>query len=317
MANSFQIRNPQSAIPNLVECVPNFSEGRNPKTITRIEQSIQSVRGVRVLDRHIDPDHNRSVITFVASPEHIIDAALRAVGEATELIDLRTHAGEHPRIGATDVLPFVPVRGVTMAECVDLAHAAGQRIWRELSIPVYFYERAALRPDRVRLEKVRGKGIEQLRRDIEIDSQRAPDIGERKIHPSAGAIAIGARPFLIAFNVNLRTSDLAIARSIAGAVRESGGGLPFVKALGFELKTRALVQVSMNLTDYEQTTIARAFEAVEGEARRRGVEIAGAEIVGLLPRAALDRHATYFKQLENFREAVILENLLESIQDCE
>jgi glutamate formiminotransferase/glutamate formiminotransferase/formiminotetrahydrofolate cyclodeaminase len=317
MTDSFQIRNPQSAIRNLVECVPNFSEGRKPETIRRIERAIESIHGARVLDCHIDPDHNRSVITFVAQPDDLIEAALRAVATATELIDLRTHAGEHPRIGATDVLPFVPVRGVTMDECVALAHEAGRRIWQELSIPVYFYERAALRPDRIRLEKVRGKGIEQLRADIEIDPDRAPDIGEKRIHPTAGAIAVGARPFLIAFNVNLRTNDIAVARSIARAIRESGGGLPFVKALGFELRTRGLVQVSMNLTDYEQTTIGRAFDAVETEADLRGVEVAGAEIVGLLPRAALDRGAAYFPRLESFREAVIIENLLESCQNRE
>src|SRR2546425_1028156 len=213
MTDSFQIRNSQSAIRNLVECVPNFSEGRKPETVQRIERAIESIHGARVLDRHIDPDHNRSVITFVAPPEHAIEAGLRAVAAATELIDLRTHAGEHPR---------------------------------------------------------------------------------------TGAIAVGARPFLIAFNVNLQTNDIAVARSIARAIRESGGGLPFVKALGFELRTRGFVQVSMNLTDYEQTTIARAFDAVETEANLRGVEVAGAEIVGLLPRAALDRGAPYFPRLENF-----------------
>ena len=317
MTDSFQIRNQQSASRNLVECVPNFSEGRKPETIRRIERAIESIHGARVLDRHIDPDHNRSVITFVAPPEHLIEAALRAVGTATELIDLPTHAGEHPRIGATDVLPFVPVRGVTMDECVALAHEAGRRIWQELSIPVYFYERAALRPDRIRLEKVRGKGIEQLRREIETNPDRAPDVGEKRTHPTAGAIAVGARPFLIAFNVNLRTNDIAVARSIARAIRESGGGLPFVKALGFELRTRGFVQVSMNLTDYEQTTIARAFDAVETEANLRGVEVAGAEIVGLVPRAALDRGAAYFPRLEHFREAVVLENLLEACHNRE
>lgn len=308
--NQSQVENPKS--PTLVECVPNFSEGRKPETIERIERAIASVKGAHVLDRHIDRDHNRSVITFVAEPEKIVDAALRAVATATELIDLRMHAGEHPRIGATDVLPFVPVRDVTIETCVALAHEAGRRIWRELSVPVYFYERAALRPDRVRLEKVRGKGFEALRAEIQSDPNRAPDVGD-KLHPAAGAIAVGARPFLIAFNINLRTGDIGVAHSIARSIRESSGGLPFVKALGFELKTRGLVQVSMNLIDYEQTTIARVFEAVENQAAQRGVEIAGAEIVGLLPRAALDRGANYFPRLENFREAVLLENLLEAL----
>ena len=223
-----------------------------------------------MLNRHLDADHNRSVITFVAEPDQVVEAALRAVATAAELIDLREHGGEHPRIGATDVLPFIPVSGVTIDECVALAHTAGRRIWDELGIPVYFYERAALRPDRVRLEHVRGKGFEHLRTEIATNPDRAPDVGELKLHPSAGAIAVGARPFLIAFNINLRTSDIAIARRIARAVRERDGGLPFLKALGFELQSRGLVQVSMNLIDYEQTTIAQAFAAVHGEASRAG-----------------------------------------------
>lgn len=254
------------------------------------------------------------MITFVAAPDLIVEAALRAVAEAAELIDLTQHSGEHPRIGAIDVLPFVPVSGVTIDECVTLAHAAGRRIWEELSIPVYFYERAALRADRVRLENVRGKGFEQLRAEIATNPDRAPDVGEKKIHPTAGAIAVGARPFLIAFNVTLRTNEIVIARRIARAVRERDGGLPFVKALGFELQSRGVVQVSMNLIDYEQTTIARAFEAVQREAARQGVAVAGAEIVGLLPRAALDRKADYFPLLENFSETLVLENLLESLE---
>src|SRR6266436_4804566 len=313
--NQSAIGSRQSAM--LVECVPNFSEGRKGETVERIARAIESVKGATVLNRHLDPDHNRSVITFVARPEHIVDAALRAVATAAELINLREHTGQHPRIGATDVLPFIPVSGVTMDECVALAHDAGRRIWQELSIPVYFYERAALRPDRVRLEQVRVQVVEQLRREIETNPDRAPDVGEKRTLPTAGAIAVGARPFLIAFNVNLRTNDLAVDRSIARAIRESGGGLPFVKALGFELRTRGFVQVSMNLTDYEQTTIARAFDVVETEANLRGVEVAGAEIVGLLPRAALDRGAAYFPRLENFREAVVIENLLEALQNRE
>ncbi|HMG73086.1 MAG TPA: glutamate formimidoyltransferase [Pyrinomonadaceae bacterium] len=298
----------------LIECVPNFSEGRKGETVERIARAIESVKGATVLNRHLDSDHNRSVITFVAEPEQVVDAALCAVATAAELIDLRAHAGEHPRIGATDVLPFIPVSGVTMDECVALAHHAGRRIWDELRIPVYFYERAALRADRLRLENVRAKGFEQLREEIGRNPDRAPDVGRSKLHESAGAIAVGARPFLIAFNVNLHTSDIAIARRIARAVRERDGGLPFVKALGFELQTRGLVQVSMNLIDYEQTTIARAFAAVQSEATRLGIEIAGAEIVGLLPRAALDRGAPYFPLLENFRETLVLETLLEAAE---
>jgi glutamate formiminotransferase len=313
------MRTDQSAIGNqksamLVECVPNFSEGRKHETVDRLARTIESA-GAIVLNRHLDPDHNRSVITFVAAPDVVVEAALRAVRLAAELIDLRQHTGQHPRIGATDVLPFVPVRGVAMDECVALAHQAGERIWRELSIPVYFYERAALRPDRVRLEHVRGKGFEALREEIASDLSRSPDMGERRVHETAGAIAISARPFLIAFNVNLQTNDLSIARAIAHKVRERDGGLPFVKALGFELRSRGIVQLSMNLIDYEQTGIEVAFEAVRREAERHGVAIAGTEIVGLVPRAALDRRAPYFSQLENFDESLVIENLLESTEN--
>jgi len=309
----------QSAIGNqksamLVECVPNFSEGRKGETVERIARAIESVKGATVMNRHLDGDHNRSVITFVARPEHIVEAALRAVVTAAELIDLRQHAGQHPRIGATDVLPFIPVSGITMEEVVALAHDAGRRIWQELTIPVYFYERAALRPERVKLENVRNLGVEQLREEIDRNSLRAPDVGEPKLHQSAGAIAVGARPFLIAFNVNLRSRDLSIARRIARVVRERDGGLPFVKALGFDLQSRGVVQVSMNLVDYQQTSITTAFAAVQREASRLGVEIASAEVVGLLPRAALDRGAAYFPLLENFRETLVLETLLETME---
>jgi glutamate formiminotransferase len=312
--NQSTIGNQKSAM--LVECVPNFSEGRKVETIECIARAIESVKGAFVLGRHMDVDHNRSVITFVGQPEVIIDAALRAVATAAERIDLRSHAGVHPRIGATDVLPFVPVSGVTMDECIAIAHEAGHRIWQELSIPVYFYERAALRPERGRLENVRGKGFESLRNEIATNPDRFPDVGEPRLHDQAGAIAVGARPFLIAFNINLSTNDLSIAQRIAQQVRERDGGLPFVKALGFELKSRNLVQVSMNLVDYQQTGIARAFDAVQEAASREGVQIAGTEIVGLLPRAALDRTAGYFPLLENFRETLVLENLLESFESA-
>src|SRR5260370_2706195 len=208
------IRKPKSEIRTLVECVPNFSEGRKVETVTRIARAIESVPGVTVLNRHIDRDHNRSVITLVAAPEFIVEAALRAVARAAELIDLTKHQGVHPRIGATDVLTFVPVSGVTIDDCVVLAHAAGRRISQELSIPVYFYERAALRPDRVRLENVRGKGFEHLREEIDIEPDRAPDLGAKKVHPTAGTIAVGARPFLVAFNVNLRPNTTPISPTL-------------------------------------------------------------------------------------------------------
>ena len=292
----------------LVECVPNFSEGLRAETIERLAQAVEEVAGAVVLDTHVDADHNRSVITFVAHGDVVVEAALRAVRLAAELIDLRRHRGEHPRVGATDVLPFVPVRGVTMDECVALAHAAGERIARELGIPVYFYERAARRPDRVNLEDVRRKGFEELRDEIEVIPARAPDVGEARLHQSAGATIVGARPFLIAYNVNLRTDDIAVAKRIARAVRGRDGGLRYLKALGFELSTRGMVQVSMNLVDYEKTSLHQAFEAVRREAERFGVAVAGSEIVGLVPQAALDRAAEYFLRIENFSHGVVLEN---------
>ena len=296
----------------IVECVPNFSEGRNRETLDRLVEAIESVGQVAVLDLHRDVDHNRSVITLAGAPAAVGEAAFRVVATATELIDLRRHTGEHPRIGATDVLPFVPVSGVTMQDCVALARATGERIAAELGIPVYFYERAALRPDRVALENVRRRGIEELREQIGVDSERAPDVGPRRVHETAGAIAVGARPFLIAFNVNLRTRDLAVARKIAQVVRARDGGLPFLKALGIELKSRGLVQVSMNLVDYETTGLREAFEAVRSQAESVGIEIAGAEIVGLVPQAALDKHAPYYARLQNFAEDAIVESRLRS-----
>jgi glutamate formiminotransferase/glutamate formiminotransferase/formiminotetrahydrofolate cyclodeaminase len=295
---------------NLVECVPNFSEGRKLETVELIAHTIESVETACVLDTHFDPDHNRSVITFVAEPTFIVEAAVRAVARASELIDMRSHTGVHPRLGATDVLPFVPIRGVTLDDCAVLAHAAGHRIARELSIPVYFYERAATRSDRVNLEDVRRGALELLREQIAFEPKRAPDVGLARVHETAGAIAVGARPFLIAFNVNLRSNDIAIARQIARAVRARHGGLPFVKALGFELETRGIVQVSMNVVNYEVTGMKEAYDAVRREAERLGIEIASAEIVGLVPRSALDRNAGYFSKLENFSEDKILENRL-------
>jgi glutamate formiminotransferase/glutamate formiminotransferase/formiminotetrahydrofolate cyclodeaminase len=293
---------------SLVECVPNFSEGRDAETVRLISQSISSVESACVLDTHIDPDHNRSVITFVAPPETIVEAAVNAVRRASELIDMRAHQGEHPRLGAIDVLPFIPLRGVTMDDCVQIAHAAGRIIARELLIPVYYYESAALRPVRAHLEDVRRGALELLREQITTNPERAPDEGSPQVHETAGAIAIGARRFLIAFNVILRSSDTAIAQQIARKVRARNGGLPFLKALGFRLHSRGLVQVSMNLVNYEVTGMAAAFDAVRREADILNVEIQGAEIVGLVPQNALDRAAEYFSKLENFSDSKILEH---------
>jgi len=296
-----------------VECIPNFSEGRKPEIVRSIASAISASKDACVLDTHIDPDHNRSVITFIAPPETIVSAAVNAVRRASELIDMRMHSGEHPRLGATDVLPFVPLDGVSMDDCVNLAHEAGTIIARELSIPVYYYERAALRPDRVNLEDVRRGALELLREQITTNPDRAPDAGLAQVHDSAGAIAVGARPFLIAFNVILRSSDITIAREIASTIRARSGGLPYVKALGFRLQTRGLVQVSMNLINYEVTGMATAYDAVQREANRIGVEIDSAEIVGLIPQNALDQNASYFTKLENFSESKILEHQIREI----
>lgn len=305
-----KISSRQSAIGNLVECVPNFSEGRKPETVTKLVQAIESIETACVLDTHIDADHNRSVITFVAAPERIVEAAVRVVAVASELIDMRRHRGEHPRLGATDVLPFIPIRGVSMEDCVAIAHEAGERIAHELSIPVFFYERAALKAERTNLEDVRRGALELLREQIAVEPERAPDVGPLMVHETAGAIAVGARPFLIAFNVNLGTTDVTVARAIARTVRARHGGLRFVKALGFSLSTRGLVQVSMNLVNYEATGMTQAYNAVRDEAARLGIEIVGTEIVGLVPERALDRNAEYFQKLENLSDDKILENRL-------
>ncbi|HZB44953.1 MAG TPA: glutamate formimidoyltransferase [Pyrinomonadaceae bacterium] len=292
----------------IVECVPNFSEGRDAGVVAQIAAAAESVAGALVLGTHIDPDHNRSVVTFVAPPEAIVEAAVRVVARAAQLIDLRAHAGQHPRLGACDVLPLIPVRGLSVEECVALAHEAGRRIAHELSIPVYFYESAALRPDRVNLADVRRGGFELLREQIGTTPARAPDVGEPRVHESAGACVVGVRPLLIAYNVNLKTNDLSIAKRIARAVRARDGGLIHLKALGFELASRGVVQVSMNLTSYERTNLHQAFEAVRREAERLGVEVLGSEIVGLVPQAALDASAAHFLQLENYSPDLVLEN---------
>jgi glutamate formiminotransferase len=299
-------------LERIVECVPNFSEGRRPEVVARLVEAVESVEGTLVLDTHVDADHNRSVITFVGGVESIVEAAVRVAARAAELIDLRKHAGVHPRVGALDVLPFVPVRGVTLEECIRLAHAAGARIAREVGVPVYFYESAARRPDRVNLEDVRRGGFELLREEIETNPERAPDEGAPRIHETAGACVVGARSLLVAYNINLDTTDVTVARRVARAVRGRDGGLRYLKALGFELRERGLTQVSMNLVRFEKTALHHAFEAVRREAARYGVRVVGSEIVGLIPQAALDRAADYFLQIENFTPDLVLENRIAS-----
>ncbi|HEU5407059.1 MAG TPA: glutamate formimidoyltransferase [Nitrospira sp.] len=291
----------------LVECVPNFSEGRDRETLHALIDAVASTAGVALLDHSMDADHHRSVLTFCGSPDAIVEAAFRAVRIATELIDLRTHIGVHPRIGATDVVPFVPIRGMTMQDCVRLAKHLGERVGRELGIPVFLYEYAAGRADHVPLEAVRRGGLDGLAFRMESDPGWIPDFGPPRLHQSAGAIAIGARPPLIAYNVNLCSTEVDQARSIARAVRHSSGGLPSVKAIGVALSSRGMVQVAMNLTDYLVTPILSAFQRVKAEAMKRGIEVAGSELVGLVPQAALGHAAAASLQLERFDSSQVLE----------
>ncbi len=294
----------------IVECIPNFSEGRNREIIDQIVAAIKTVPGAVLLDRESDPNHNRSVITFVAEPDRVVDAAIAAARKAAELIDLNRHTGEHPRMGATDVIPFVPIAGVTMDDCVELARKCGERMWRELGVPVYLYEKAAARPERENLANLRRGQFEGIRDEIATNEARWPDYGEARVHPTAGITAVGARPPLIAYNVNLNTSNIEIANRIARAVRHLSGGLRYVKALGFALSDRGIVQVSMNMVNYEGTPLFRAFEMVKREAERYGVTVAGSEIVGLVPQRALNDCADFYLQLENFSESQILEQRL-------
>ncbi len=283
----------------ILECVPNFSAGRDVKIVHAIESAIASVTGVAVLDRTADADHDRSVITFAGAPDSVREAALRAVEAAVARIDLTQQQGVHPRVGAADVIPFVPLLGASMADCVRIAHAAGQEIWRRTRVPVYFYEAAALIPAPANLADVRRGGFEALRNETHL---RPPDIGGPGLHPTAGAAIVGARKFLVAYNVNLASNDLALAQRLAKRLRASSGGFPAVKALGLALASRGIVQVSMNLTDYEVTGIDEVYAVIAAEA-----EILGSELIGLIPRAALPRQDVRW---ENFDESLILENRL-------
>ncbi len=288
----------------LVECVPNFSEGRRPDVIQAIVDAIRSVPHVWVLDVHSDPDHNRSVVTCVGEPDAMVEAMFQAVAEAARHINLDVHRGEHPRIGATDVVPFVPLEGVSMEDCVALARTLGRRVGEELGIPVYLYAAAATRPDRQNLANIRRGEYEALKEAIRTDPDRAPDFGPRALGP-AGATAIGARPFLIAFNVYLNTDDVRIAEKIARAVRHSSGGLRYVKALGMRVGGQA--QVSMNLTHYRRTPIFRVVELIRREAARYGCTITHTELVGLAPLEALLDVAQWYLQLDGFSPSRALE----------
>jgi glutamate formiminotransferase len=294
----------------LVECVPNFSEGRDPAKVDAIIDAMK-MPGVWLLDREMDADHNRCVITLVGDREAIAEAAIRGVGKAAELIDLTKHQGAHPRMGAADVVPFIPIAGVTIDDCVTIARKVGEEIWKRYQIPIYFYEAAATRPERVGLENIRRGQFEGIRDEIATKPERRPDIGDPRVHPTAGATVVGARKFLIAYNVFLNTTDVDIAKKVAKAVRFSSGGLRFVKGAGFSV--RGLAQVSMNLTDFEQTPVARVFEYVKREAARHGVQPLSSEIVGLIPKKALEDAAEWFLQVENFDSSLILENRLSAI----
>jgi glutamate formiminotransferase / formiminotetrahydrofolate cyclodeaminase len=292
----------------LVECVPNFSEGRDTAKIDAIVQSILAVADVVLLDREQDADHNRCVLTFVGPPGAVAEAAYRSVEKAVEIIDLTQHQGAHPRIGAADVVPFIPVEGVSIEECVRLAERVGNEIWTRLHVPVYFYEAAARRPERANLENVRRGQFEALLKEMGPVAARNPDCGEPICHPTAGATVVGARKFLIAYNVNLGTSDVAIAKKIAKAIRFSSGGFRYVKSMGLLLESRNVAQVSINLTDFEQTPMHLVFETVRREAERWGFPVIGSEIVGLIPKKALEMSAEYFLRYENFRPELVLEN---------
>jgi glutamate formiminotransferase len=297
----------------IVECVPNFSEGRRPEVIDAIVQAITSAGNVYLLGREMDADHNRAVITIAGSPDSIGEAATRAVAVAIQHIDLTRHRGEHPRIGAADVIPFVPIRGVSLAECVEIAIRTGREIAGRLKIPVYLYEAAASRPERVHLENIRRGQFETLRDEIATNPDRKPDFGEPRMHPTAGATAVGARKPLIAYNINLNTADVGIAQYIAKRIRFSSGGFRYVKAMGVLLKDRNQAQVSMNLTDFEQTPMELVFETVRREAERYGVTVGSSEIVGLIPQKALEKTAEFYLRVENFKPEMILENRLDQV----
>src|SRR5271167_2815288 len=294
----------------LIESVPNFSEGRDASKVDAIVNAMSSVPGVYVLDREMDADHNRCVITLAGELAAVGEATILGAGKALELIDMNVHTGAHPRVGATDVIPFIPIEGMTIQDCVALARRVAGEIWDRYRIPVYFYEAAATRPDRVNLENVRRGQFEGLREDLKKNHDRQPDVGEPKMHPTAGVTVIGARKFLIAYNVNLNTSDVTIANKIAKAIRFSSGGLRYVKSMGVELKARNLAQVSINLTDFEQTPMHRVYEMVKREAERYGAIPVGSEIVGLIPKKAIEMAADFFLQLENFSPEQVFENKL-------
>ena len=294
----------------IVECIPNFSEGRDAQKVQQILDVISAVPGVKLLDHSMNADHNRSVVTFIGEPEKVLEAAFAACSKAAKLINMEQHHGEHPRIGATDVIPFVPISEVTMADCVEMAKKLGERIGTELQIPVYLYEEAATRPERRDLAYIRKGQYEALKAELGEKPEREPDFGPAHMHPSAGATVVGARMPLVAFNINLGTSDISIAKRIAKLIRARDGGYMFVKAMGVNLDERHIAQVSINMINFRKTSLYRVFETVKMEAERYGVPVVGSEIIGLVPMDALIDVAEYYLRIEKFDRAQILESRL-------
>ncbi len=293
----------------LIECVPNFSEGADPRKVASIISAMQ-LDGVSLLDWSLDADHNRSVVTIAGPPAAVVEAAIRAAGRAAELIDLTSQHGVHPRIGAADVIPFVPIRGVSLEQCALLARQAGTEIWKRYRVPVYFYEAAAARPDRALLEDVRRGQFEGLRDAVRKDVSRRPDVGGPDLHPTAGASAVGARRFLIAYNIYLDTPNVATARAIAKEIRASAGGLSGVKAMG--VLAHGMAQISMNITDFRQTSVADAYAAVKRQASRHRAQPVRGELIGLLPEAAFEHESEWVRQLHGFNpDEKLLERKLE------
>ncbi len=294
----------------IVECVPNISEGRRPGVVEAVVDEVRKIPGVTLLDHCSDTSHNRSVITFFGSPEGVEQAAVAVAIKAAKLIDLTVHHGEHPRMGAVDVIPFIPVKDMDMAECVALSERVGKRVWEEARMPVFLYEESAKTPDRVNLATIRKGQFEGMAEKL-LQVEWAPDFGERAIHPTAGVVAVGARMPLIAFNINLSTSDVNIANSIAKIIRRSSGGFDCVKAMGVLLEGRNIAQVSINMTNFSKTPLYRVVEVTKAEAKRYGVHVVGTEIVGLTPMRALIDSAEYYLQIEQFdANRQVLENYL-------
>lgn len=299
-------------LPEIIECIPNFSEGKRRQVVSKIEAAILGIAGVKLMRSEMDSDHNRAVMSIIGPPESVVNAVFKAVATARDLIDLTTHRGVHPRIGATDVIPIVPIAGVSLDDCIKWARELGQMIVKNLQIPVYFYEEAATSPDRRNLANIRTGGFEALSQEESIKG-RMPDLGGPGIHPTAGAVAIGVRKPLIAFNINLNTDNINIAKKIARTIRERDGGLPAIKALGLRLKGKNIVQVSMNLTDYKTTSLAQVFERVEQEAEKYQVEILESELIGLIDLEAVLSSMSHRFKIKSFDRSRILDLHIQSL----